>query len=262
MFATFSTEMQNIFPNKSSVKVFRDMKTNEIFWEDRKHLVSPHRKEDIEYCLRSKGEEMSKEMSNCLFSFLFDSYQQSRAEARPFFKKLMTALAKNVDVQKAGKFDQTPLMLACKIGAEEAVSKLLERGANMEAVDGYGSTALSFASEYGNEPSCKLLLRNGANVNARDENGNSVINCAAQQGKAEIMKTLLQFGANSKIEDKRGRAALHYAKTDQNCAKVIEEHEAFANLVFKKLSDTFKNVPKSIFVASFLIFFLYFFHSF
>merc|ERR1712098_207723 len=105
-------------------------------------MGSPQRKNDIESCLRFKGEEMSKEMSNCLFSCFFDSYQQSRAEARPFFKELMNAIAKNVDVEKAGKLDQTPLMIAAKIGAEQAVGKLLERGANTEAVDCYGSTAL------------------------------------------------------------------------------------------------------------------------
>ena len=54
------------------------------------------------------------------------------------------------------------LMYASQFGHEESVRALIEKGANLEAVDKRGNTALQLASDYGYRKVAKLLCKHGA----------------------------------------------------------------------------------------------------
>jgi len=80
-------------------------------------------------------EEKGEEMSSCLFEFIgyhLDYILQS--EALPFFKEMMLSISENLDVNKtlSGVCCGTPLIVASRIGAVKAITKLIERGANTE----------------------------------------------------------------------------------------------------------------------------------
>jgi len=147
-------------------------------------------------------EEKGEEMSSCLFEFIgyhLDYILQS--EALPFFKEMMLSISENLDVNKtlSGVCCGTPLIVASRIGAEKAITKLIERGANTELKDIWGWTALHRAAHAGKELSCKALLENGANVHARCKLGGATPKrIAAEAGHVKVEQILFEFETKSK----------------------------------------------------------------
>lgn len=227
-------KLANVFPNETAVKVFRNMETNKISWNDGKNLVPIEKKEEIEIWLQEKvkrkplnqkGEEISwkqkaEEMSNYLFDRVCKWYPHE--EALPFFKELMFVISENVTVKRRGK--NNPLTIAARIDAHEAIVRLIERGANVKAIYSNGWTALHTAAIYGAVRACTILLQNGANFNAQDKWGNTPLMLAAQNCKFEVVKLLLATGADPKITNENGNTAVKLATlfNHQNCVKIIE----------------------------------------
>ncbi|CAF1079845.1 unnamed protein product [Brachionus calyciflorus] len=70
---------------------------------------------------------------------------------------------------------QTPLHLAAKTGANNAILCLIENGADKEAKDYLGRTPLYLAAEYGQEETVKLFLEKGCEVNVVSKNGQKAL---------------------------------------------------------------------------------------
>ena len=70
----------------------------------------------------------------------------------------------------------------------QTVKLLVERGSELDAVDGFeGWTALMFAAGEGNEEVCKVLLEAGADPGLKDSDGDTALDHAkANQQKAVI----------------------------------------------------------------------------
>jgi len=92
----------------------------------------------------------------------------------------------------------TPLIWAASLGREGMVSMLLERGANIEAVDDLGMTALLEAAANGHISVVRLLAEKGgkAALEVRNSTGSSALVCAAEKGHAEVVKALVEAGAD------------------------------------------------------------------
>merc|ERR1712098_551464 len=220
----------NLFPNKSSIKVFRDLETGQISWKDPKELVEIRIKKLIEFSLQQKGKRMSNHLFNCIFDW------NAPAEASPFAKELLFAMSNTVDVHRRGAYNSSQLMIAAKCNADRAIAKLLERGAETEDVDNFGWTATHWAASFQSEASCRILLKNGANINAQNRAGYTALMLAALNADAKFVKLLLCFAAKTKMKTNDGRTAVQLARGD--CRNLIQEHEA--NLM-EKLQKTFTN---------------------
>lgn len=88
--------------------------------------------------------------------------------------------------------------------SEKAVSVLLEKGADLKALDAYGRTALHYASDE-NFDSVKLLLDKGADINATDKAGDTPVSRAAQGDSINVVKLLVAKDASP---DGIGKCAL------------------------------------------------------
>jgi len=209
----------NIYPNESSIKVFRDMETEEISWEDPEYLCQMEIKEKIGCCLRQKEEKMSNGLFDCISKWFNLS-----DEAKPFVRKLIFTMAEYVEIGRRGNFMKTPLMYATELDSVNAVVKLVSRGAKTEAVDVTGCTSLHVATIYGNESSCRALLKHGSKVDPQNKYAETPLMYAARDGRVEIVKLLLHLGADSKIKNGNGKTALQLAR--DNCKNLIETHEA------------------------------------
>jgi hypothetical protein len=144
----------NLFPNESSVQVFRDLETNEISFEDSNDFIPEKIKMYIEVVLE---ELKGKELSNRLFDCEFGSFCL-HADAIPFVKEILFAVSEHVDINRRGKRDITLCLTSAAFDAVNAISKLIERNAKMEDVGSFGRTAFHIAAFWGSESSCKLCV--------------------------------------------------------------------------------------------------------
>ena len=113
----------------------------------------------------------------------------------------------------------------------EVLSALLEAGAATEAQEVmYGATALMYAAAFRAEQAVEAvtsLVDAGADLEALSNQGRTVLLFAAQHtDNADVIRTLLAAGANSKATDEAGKGALDIARTE--C--VIDNSEVVAAL--------------------------------
>jgi hypothetical protein len=76
------------------------------------------------------------------------------------------------------------------------VAFLIERGADVNTVDGLGATPLMFAAQLGYRDMVSLLLQHGARVNEIDAIDQTALTKAVEHGRVEISDMLLGAGAD------------------------------------------------------------------
>jgi len=99
------------------------------------------------------------------------------------------------------------LVWAAKSGRVEAIDRLVELGAGLDA-DPYRGTALTWAACNGRVDAIRRLVALGADVNARGTfggpdhgHGVTALHLAAQSGRAEAVEALLELGADPTVRD-------------------------------------------------------------
>jgi ankyrin repeat protein len=106
-------------------------------------------------------------------------------------------------------------LAACK-GDINKVSKLLERGADVNATSVQGHSALisvESCTRHGELTQSRvqlveLLIAKGAAVNHQDDDGRTALMYAAENGDTQAVNALLRNGAAVNIADKEGETAL------------------------------------------------------
>ena len=94
----------------------------------------------------------------------------------------------------------TPLMYAGAFGSIEAMTLLLDKGANVNAANNGGATALMWSVT--DIDKVRLLLARGANVKAVSERGRTALFLAARSDRsAEIVKVMVAAGADVRAVD-------------------------------------------------------------
>ncbi|KAI5460980.1 hypothetical protein BGZ63DRAFT_455093 [Mariannaea sp. PMI_226] len=105
----------------------------------------------------------------------------------------------------------TDLMVASHYGHDAIVKLLLDKGANIEAVDKYKETPLSWAIENGHEAIVKLLLEKGANIEVMDNHDRTLLYRAIENGHEAIVKLLLEKVSNVEVKHGDGQTLLSRA---------------------------------------------------
>lgn len=103
------------------------------------------------------------------------------------------------------------LIEAANAGDIEAVSKLVQEGANLNERDGDGDTALHRAAFRGNKQIVELLLAKGASVEARSNSGDTPFIRSAAKDHKDVAELLLAKGADVNARGNNGGTALHVA---------------------------------------------------
>ena len=108
----------------------------------------------------------------------------------------------NVNIQNENGF--TPLMWAAAFGQEKTVEKLIQAGADVNFQDERGRTALMFAVGSRKTATAKVLLENNAFVNSKDLFGFTSLMLAAENNDTETFRVLLEHGADLHAENSMG----------------------------------------------------------
>merc|ERR1719316_802777 len=86
---------------------------------------------------------------------------------------------------------KTPLMIACRHGQEDAVSRSVEMSCcNLDAVEENGFTSLMIASMHGHVGCVKMLLFAGAEMDFKDKDGNTALDHA--EAHPEVKQLLVK----------------------------------------------------------------------
>lgn len=143
-FMGIETGTLNLYPNEGSIKILRDMETNEIFWKDPNGLLAQHAGlgalEDIRLALQKKGAEQSNAIFHSVSRWGFHG-----AEEHFLIKELLNHMAENINVNARGFWNLTPLMIAVDYDAKDAAAKLIRRGSDVKAADKIGVDVFSYA---------------------------------------------------------------------------------------------------------------------
>lgn len=93
--------------------------------------------------------------------------------------------------------------------SSETVDLLLERGADIEAIDiQRKKTALTWNAEIGTPATVKVLLRHGASVHHQDLYGSSALHYAGANARIESVESLLESGSDPNLRDREGKTPL------------------------------------------------------
>jgi len=112
------------------------------------------------------------------------------------------------DLEFRGFNGNTPLLLAALEGNAMMVSRLIEAGANLYAINGDFNGVL-FNACYSNCPEViRLLIEAGADIDDTNEEGTTALMYAASASRVECVSLLLSLGANTQLHNEDGFSAI------------------------------------------------------
>ncbi|KAM6513853.1 hypothetical protein FALCPG4_015060 [Fusarium falciforme] len=118
------------------------------------------------------------------------------------------SLVTEQNVNETSSMGRSALGISCANGSTEVVDVLLEKGADITAVDKNGLTPLIAASAAGHMEVVKLLLEKGVDVRVANNDGWTPLIVALAAGYMEVVKLLLEKGADVMAVDKNGQTSL------------------------------------------------------
>ena len=112
------------------------------------------------------------------------------------------------DLEQQGFNGNTPLLMAALQGNAMMVSRLIEAGSNLYAVNNDFNGVL-FNACYADSPEViRLLIEAGADVNDTNEEGTTALMYAASASRAQCVKMLLSLNANPNLQNEDGFSAI------------------------------------------------------
>lgn len=139
-------------------------------------------------------------------------------------------LVLEVDPNARGPEGETPLILAAGGDASHLVPLLLEKGADMGAVDESGKTALAHAIENGNLDAVVRLLDAGASPWGQHGYEGSLVAQAMKDGRVAAAGLLLEAGAFPDSKDGEGKSLVRISIEKNQGALFEDLLEKGANL--------------------------------
>ncbi len=158
-----------------------------------------------------------------------------------FDTDIITALVDaGADIEARNEAGLTPLMLAADNRSDEAVSVLLQLGANKNAQsDTEKFTALHYAAKNSDTDTLKILLKAKADPNLKDHKGQTPLHHAAAEGDDDNVDLLVASGADVQSKDNMGRTAAKLAErkaTDENHFMGERYHKIARDLTLKEIA--------------------------
>lgn len=103
---------------------------------------------------------------------------------------------------------RTPLHAAASRGVVPIVKYLIDKGADINAIDDVGVPPLHAAAQSGSLETVKLVVGGGANIRAVDASKQTALHRAVFGGNRDVFKLLISTGLDPDTKDADGRSAL------------------------------------------------------
>ncbi len=136
------------------------------------------------------------------------------------YERVKELLDNGVDVNIINKNNKncTPLHIASIYGHIEILRLLIERGANINALDKSKISSLSYACYHKRLDVVKLLLKNNANVNIVDNYGNTLLHdvCHGYKINEEIIELVISYGIDDfTVKNNIGNTPLDFLRNSE-----------------------------------------------
>lgn len=138
-------------------------------------------------------------------------------------------LEKGADVNALDSNDNSPLINASYGSSLETVQDIINAGADITAVNKGGMSALMIAAKSGNASIAELLLKSGSRldeINRNSEDCKTALMFAVSEDHADVVKILLKNGADIYIKDRDDRTAMDFAKSSDVKALLLKKEES------------------------------------
>ncbi|GLI68063.1 hypothetical protein VaNZ11_012391 [Volvox africanus] len=141
----------------------------------------------------------------------------------------------------------TNLHDAAKYGDVEAATRLIDEGADVNALNDRGISALGVAVGFNRLEVVKLLIAKGADVTFRDPKKNTLMHYAAGYGRLAIAKALLAAGAELDARNDAGQTSVDVATVNKEheMIRFLREKEAAAATAKPTESDAEAAAPEA-----------------
>lgn len=100
--------------------------------------------------------------------------------------------------------NETPLIIASRLGNNGLVKQLLQSGANVDFQNETLDTALTISAENGDKSLVELLVKSGANPHLKNEDEKSALDYIRKNNYKDILIMITDLELSSKIEKIRG----------------------------------------------------------
>ncbi|KAM0668308.1 hypothetical protein ACQRIU_001870 [Beauveria bassiana] len=136
---------------------------------------------------------------------------------------------KGAELESRDNYGQTALICAARTGREEVVKLLVERGANKDCKDYGDQTALARAMGRHHHSICAFLIESGASLTGKSKSGETLLHRAVDCGQECLVRLLVEHGANLEETKRRsGQTALSLAAEtgSSQMVKLLARHGA------------------------------------
>ena len=134
---------------------------------------------------------------------------------------LKLLIDRGADIEMMNGLGQSPLAIACGLGQEEMVILLLSKGANVDRKTFQELTPLMIAAELGNVDIVRALLKHRAKVETRGGHGLTALTAAIRGGHENVVELLLQNQASVTRRGFQEKTPLQLA-LDQGNLKIVQ----------------------------------------
>jgi len=121
---------------------------------------------------------------------------------------------KGADINAVDKNSRSVLIYACDHQSREFVKLLIDNGLDLKSAG--GRNGFVYGALFGNVEFIKFMLELGADVNSLDERGHTALMMTAMAGNTGAIKLLLEKGADVTIKDSEGKTAVDFAAGSGN----------------------------------------------
>lgn len=140
-------------------------------------------------------------------------------------------LEKRADVNALNKYRMTPLHSAAIQGHLETAALLVSRGADMNAGNHRGWTPLFNAAMEGETQFVEFLLANRAKIDIQDDDGNMALHYACGNCRRTAVAALLAGGANINVKNRKGETPLDWVYQRHGAWAAPQGHDALAKMM-------------------------------
>lgn len=134
----------------------------------------------------------TRDLFNAVVSLNDDEIQCLVRELSSLSSSCSTRKQFLADLNKHGKYGETPLMAAVLLKSTRTVTIMIDAGADVHACDGNGTTSLMLAAARGNCRTLRVLRDAGVPVELRDRDGHTALMYAVKHSRSAAVEILME----------------------------------------------------------------------